>query len=342
MENHLPPDDGQSLDGLFTHRKPRRRVIIVEEKLPPVELSRWDDLTSAEADDMTRGMVTPSISPREIYETFPELCWAVTGPFYDPEGRPYPGTDPETPTCEDIGFRDWQNFALRTSLNYADLIAGRPDGRGGWEELGSEMEARFLNEMAAERMAEIPLEYLPDFLSRNCDFYTGFHPVDKFVMNLADLLESEAGKELTGTRRQICETWISQNRNETPALTNRATSETELFRLNYGDRNAEVIRAIYEGLNGKLFHATFEQWESLFIDNGQPLKRIGWLGTQPQLTTLFHGLQWDKRRIYRMLQTHFWNEKLGKDFDSKQFSKTHNTTPRTQPIISPLLEKIGR
>lgn len=341
MENYPPPDDGENLNNLFVRRKPRRRIFIVEEKLPPVELPRWDDLINAEADDMTRGMVTPSASPREIYEAFPELCWAVTGPFYDLEGRPYPGTDPESPTSEDIGFQDWQNSALRTSLNYADLIAGRPDGHGGWKELGSEMEARFLNEMAIERMAKLGTAYLPDFLSRHCNFYAGFHSVDNFVKNLADLLETEAGKALTVTRRQVVETWISRKSNERPATTSHRSPKTDLFKLHYGDRNASVIRALYDGLSGELIECRFEQWERLFTDNGQPLQPINWQGREVQLTCLFQGLRLDTSRIYRLLATHF--RKIdGSEFNHKQLPVSYNKAAQSQPIVSDLIKEVNR
>ena len=124
---------------------------------------------------------------------------------------------------------------------------------------------------------------------------------------------------------------------------NKQEIPAELFTLNYGDRNDKVIRTLYDGLNGKLINTTFEQWERLFVDNGQPLQAIQWLGTETQITLLFEELDWDKARKHVLVSEHFINKK-GARYKPGQLNSALNKLPRDNrlaKVVTPVLRQVG-
>ena len=68
-------------------------------------------------------------------------------------------------------------------------------------------------------------------------------------------------------------------------------STSEPITLNYGINNDKIIKILHEELNEKFIEIIdFEDFKRHFKENNTELKKIQWIGTQPEIIRLFTGL----------------------------------------------------
>ncbi|MDO1446292.1 hypothetical protein Q0590_08515 [Rhodocytophaga aerolata] len=122
----------------------------------------------------------------------------------------------------------------------------------------------------------------------------------------------------------IVSEWIQEK--EKIKISRLSTSpEPKLIALNIHkiEQQKTIIKLIHSSLTPKCFNVTYKEFERHFIDNQEKLEQIKWLGTEPQLKSLFkfledEGLIQDDH-VNELICSHFYN-KRGKPFNAKQLS----------------------
>ena len=123
-----------------------------------------------------------------------------------------------------------------------------------------------------------------------------------------------------------------------------ALDESNLFiKFDYPDKyHEQIIRLLYSRLNNIVFQKlSFEEFMSHFSKTNKKIKKINWIGTQPQIVTLFEGLKISNSKKYKMIESHFYDFKNKKPFKHRQLSVvSQKLSKKRMLIISDLLEEI--
>jgi len=118
-------------------------------------------------------------------------------------------------------------------------------------------------------------------------------------------------------------------------------SEDEVFlRLNYGSKNMEIIKLLYENLNPEKIEIEFSDFKRIFSSQ-EVIKKIRWKGTEVQFVKLFTQIKFENLNIYPSLSMLFLNCK-NKSFSPEQLSvsKSKETEYRDKSFIENILTKV--
>lgn len=89
------------------------------------------------------------------------------------------------------------------------------------------------------------------------------------------------------------------------------------LKLNYGDKNEEVVEILYQGLYPEFIEVGKEVFYQHFF--GGTIDPIQWKVSESSFVYLFKNIKWEKFNIWEGLAEHFTNKK-GKTFNPKQLS----------------------
>ncbi len=117
------------------------------------------------------------------------------------------------------------------------------------------------------------------------------------------------------------------------------SDDNTFLKLNYGPKNPDVIKLLYNNLNPEKIEISFSDFEKIF--NSQKInEKIHWKGTEIELVSLFTSIKFENRNIIYVVLSNIFLNKKNRLFSVNQLSVSKSKSTCTEYKAKSFVEKV--